>query len=69
MSHHTPNQSVAATAHFVEAERLVEALPLVKRGDRDNHLRLALAHAVLSVAAGMLGDWQNHEDPPDQDQP
>jgi hypothetical protein len=55
MSQHTPNQSVAATAHFVESERLVEALPLVKRGDRDNQLRLALVHAVLAIAAGTLG--------------
>jgi hypothetical protein len=30
----TPHSSVAATAHFVEAERLVEALPLMsKRGE------------------------------------
>jgi hypothetical protein len=32
----TPHSSVAATGHFVEAERLVEALPLAgKRGEWD----------------------------------
>ena len=51
-----PPTSVAATAHFVEAERLIEALPLidVKRGERDRQLRLAHVHATLAIAASML---------------
>jgi hypothetical protein len=52
-----PHQSIAATAHYVEAERLVEALPLAtKRGEWDRQARLALVHAVLAVAAGLLGE-------------
>jgi hypothetical protein len=48
--------SIAATAHFVEAERLLAALPLVNRRDRTHHLMLALVNAVLAVAATMLGN-------------
>jgi hypothetical protein len=52
-----PHQSVAATAHFVEAERLLAAFPLVsKRGERDHHLQLALVHAVLAIGATALHD-------------
>ena len=60
MSHHTPHQAVAATAHLVEAERILAALPLAKRGERENRARVAFTHAVLSVAASLLGsgDWQ-----------
>jgi hypothetical protein len=37
------------------AERLVAALPLVKRGaDRDRHVQVALVHATLAVAAGII---------------
>jgi hypothetical protein len=51
----TPHSPVAATAHFVEAERILAALPLAtKRGQRDQQLRLALVNAVLAIAATML---------------
>jgi hypothetical protein len=55
--HSQPSAPVAATAHFVEAERLVEALPLVdvKRGEWDRQARLALVHATLAIAASQLG--------------
>ena len=66
----TPHQSIAATAHFVEAERILVALPLAtKRGERDQQLQLALVNSVLAIAGSLLGEWQNHEEPPDQDQP
>jgi hypothetical protein len=65
-----PHQSIAATAHFVEAERILAALPLAtKRSERDHQMRLALVNSVLAIAASLLGEWQNHEEPPDQDQP
>jgi hypothetical protein len=69
--HSTPQPPTAAGEHFADAERLLAALPLVKRGSRprDRHVRLALVHATLAVAAGVLGEWQNREEPPDQDQP
>jgi hypothetical protein len=56
----TPHQSIAATAHFVEAERILVALPLAtKRGERDQQLQLALVNSVLAIAATMLGaEWQ-----------
>ena len=48
----TPHQSIAATAHFVEAERILVALPLAtKRGERDRHIQIALVHATLAIAA------------------
>jgi hypothetical protein len=53
--HSTPHSSVAATAHLVESERLLAALPLVEKHHRDHHLQLALVNAVLSIAASMLG--------------
>jgi hypothetical protein len=53
----TPHQSsIAAVAHFVEAERLLAALPLVDKRHRDQHLMLALINAVLAIGATMLGD-------------
>jgi hypothetical protein len=52
--------SIAATAHFVESERLLAALPLVKKGDRDHHLMLALVNAVLAIGAATLSDGQPH---------
>ena len=73
MSEHTLHTSVAATAHLVEAERLLAALPLVEKRHRDHHLQLALVNAVLSIAAGMLGegptvaDREPHEESPEQD--
>ena len=51
-----PHQSIAATAHFVEAERILAALPLAtKRSERDHQVRLALVNSVLAIAATMLG--------------
>ncbi len=53
--HSSPhNESVAAAAHFIESERLLAALPLVSRRDRDHHLQLALVNALLAIAATML---------------
>ena len=44
-----------APAH---AERLLAALPLVKRGaERDRHVQIALVHATIAVAANMLSEW------------
>jgi hypothetical protein len=51
-----PHESVPATAHFVEAERLLAALPLVNKRDRDDHLQLALINVVLAIAATTLGE-------------
>jgi len=51
----TPHPSIAATAHFVEAERILVALPLAtKRGERDHQMQLALVNSVLAIAASML---------------
>jgi hypothetical protein len=38
------------------------ACPLVRQPRR-------ASDATLAVAAGVLGEWQNREEPPDQDQP
>jgi hypothetical protein len=71
--HSTPQPSSAAGEHFADAERILAALPLVKRSaDRDRHVQIALVHATLAVAAGVLAKWQtigdreNHEEPPAQ---
>jgi hypothetical protein len=53
--HSTPHPSLAATAHPVESERLLAALPLVEKRHRDHQLQLALVNAVLSIAASTLG--------------
>jgi hypothetical protein len=51
--HSTPQPSSAAGEHFADAERILAALPLVKRrADRDRHVQIALVHAVLAIAAG-----------------
>ena len=56
--HSTPQPpNAAATEHLVTAERRLAELPLVKRGGRDRHVRVALVHATLAVAAGVLGEW------------
>jgi hypothetical protein len=68
--HSTPHSSVAATAHLVESERLLAALPLVEKRHRDHHLQLSLVNAVLSVAASMLGGgWQTVTQPDGDDAP
>jgi hypothetical protein len=51
----TKPPNTAASEHFADAERLLAALPLVKRSERDRHIRVALVHAVLSIAATLLG--------------
>jgi hypothetical protein len=57
--HSTPQPSSAAGEHFADAERILAALPLVKRrADRDRHVQVALVYATLSVAATLLSDWQ-----------
>jgi hypothetical protein len=54
-----PQPPTAAGEHFANAERLLAALPLIKRGaDRDRDVQVALVHATLSVAATLLSDWQ-----------
>jgi hypothetical protein len=69
----TPHPSIAATAHFVEAERILVALPLAtKRGERDHQMQLALVNSVLANAASMLGPVQSQTivEPADgEDQP
>jgi hypothetical protein len=65
----TPQQLSAAGEHFADAERILAALPLIKRGaDRDRDVQIALVHATLAVAAGVLGetvaDRENDEKPP-----
>jgi hypothetical protein len=51
----TPQPPNAAGEHFADAERILAALPLVKRSaDRDRHVQIALVHAVLSIAAGII---------------
>jgi hypothetical protein len=54
--HSTPQpHSAAAGEHFADAERILAALPLVKRrAERDRHVQVALVHAVLSIAAGII---------------
>jgi hypothetical protein len=70
MSITPPRQSIAATAHFVESERILAALPLAtKRGEQDRQLQLALVNAVLAIAATMLDvEWQAITGPADEDQ-
>jgi hypothetical protein len=53
--HSTPHSPTAAGEHFADAERLLAALPLVKRGDRDRHVQIALVHSVLAIAASLSG--------------
>jgi hypothetical protein len=56
--HSTPQPPNAAGEHFADAERILAALPLVKRGaDRDRDVQIALVHATLAVAANMLSEW------------
>jgi len=46
--------------HFADAERILAALPLVKRSaERDRHVQIALVHAVLAIAAGIHPDERN----------
>jgi hypothetical protein len=48
----TQHPNAAAGEHFADAERILAALPLVKRGaDRDRDVQVALVHATLAMAA------------------
>ena len=50
----TISPSAAAGEHFAD-ERILAALPLVKRGaERDRNVQIAVVHAGLSIAAGIL---------------
>ena len=63
----TQSANTAAGEHFADAERILAALPLVKRrAEPDRHIQIALVHATLAVAAGLPREWQNREEPPDQ---
>ena len=72
--HSTPQPPSAAREDFADVERILAALPLVKRSaDRNRHVQVALVHAALAIAAGVLGEGQtvanreNHQEPPEQD--
>ena len=44
--------NTAAGEHFANAERILAALPLVKRSaERDRQVQVALVHATLAIAA------------------
>ena len=68
--HSSPHPSLAASGHFIEAERLLASLPLVKRdSDKDREVQIALVNALLSIAAVVIGDdgarWQTISKPED----
>ena len=53
----TQSSSAAAGEHFADAERILAALLLVKRGpERDRQVQVALVHAVLAIAAGFAAN-------------
>ena len=53
----TQPPSTAAGEHFAGAERILAALPLVKRrADRDRHIQVALTHATLAIAAALAAE-------------
>jgi hypothetical protein len=57
--------SNAAGEHFADAERILAALPIVKRSaDRDRRVQITLVHATLAVAAGVLGATVADQEPP-----
>jgi hypothetical protein len=56
----TQPSSAAAGEHFADAERILVALPLVRRSsERDRHVQIALVHAALAIAA-TLADEGKH---------
>jgi hypothetical protein len=57
--HSTPQPPTAAGEHFADAERILAALPLVKRRERDRRVQIALVHATLSIAASMPSNVNN----------
>jgi hypothetical protein len=68
-----PRRSAGCASTLTHAERILAAVPLVKRGEWDRYVQVALVLATLAVAAGVLGEWQtvadreNHEEPPEPD--
>jgi len=57
---HSQPPNTAAGEHFADAERILAALPLVKRGaERDRQVQIALIHATLAIAA-ILADEDGH---------
>ena len=49
-----PQPPSAAGEHFADAERILAALPLVKRSaERDRHVQIALVHATVAIAASL----------------
>jgi hypothetical protein len=54
--HSASHSAIAATGHFVEAERLLVELPLV--ATETTTCKLALVNAVLAIGATMLGEGQ-----------
>jgi hypothetical protein len=52
--HSSPQPPTAAGEHFADAERILAALPLVKRSaERDRDVQVALVHATLAIAASL----------------
>ena len=65
--HSTPQQPSAAGEHFADAERILAALPLVKRStERDRHVQVALVHATLAIAAILADEDEHGRRSPDQ---
>jgi hypothetical protein len=61
----TPQPPSAAGEHCADAERLLAALPLVKRSaERDRHIQTALVHSVLAVAASLIARKDSGGDQP-----
>ena len=59
----TQPPTTAAGEHFAKAERILAALPLVRRSnERDRHVQVALVHATLAIAA-ILADHGGHGRP------
>ena len=57
---HSQPPNTAAGEHFADAERILAALPLVKRSaERDRQVQVALVHATLAIAA-ILADEDGH---------
>jgi hypothetical protein len=56
----TQPPSAATGEHFADAERILAALPLVRRSTkRDRHVQVALVHATPAIAA-ILAD-EDHQ--------
>jgi hypothetical protein len=61
--HSPPQPPSAAGEHFADAERILAAMPLVKRSaERDRHVQIALVHATLAIA-GSLADEDRQRRP------